>query len=404
MAINWALLGEPVDVQGAVNRGFQTGRALRRQSIEDSAAATLAMNPSDPDALSRLASVDPEKAWAYQDHADKVKARAFREAVLGAGPPSAFGAPVAPAPGAFGMSAPAVEPPMTAAPTPPPAASAVPSLNTGALAQYFALDPDGAKDVASFVQGLDKTQRETMAAKYKAAGPVLVRAQQLPYAQRRGLIEAAKPALLGQGWTEQEIGAFDPTDQNLNGLATAAMTVEQVVDANKITWHQRGEAPSFATDSMGHLIDPQAVLDGTVSGSPAAPSSVAPPAPAAAAGPATAFHFSRVPGDSETSGFRTREHNRAVGGVANSFHTVRDAAGNPMASDRVPPRGMSMVDFHAELTRLNPHLDVINEGDHVHLEPKGHPTRTASIETTAQRNGRTYYKIHGQWYDNPEGR
>lgn len=42
-----------------------------------------------------------------------------------------------------------------------------------------------------------------------------------------------------------------------------------------------------------------------------------------------------------------------------------------MASDRVPPAGMSMSAFASLLKRQNPHLDVINEGDHVHLEPKG---------------------------------
>jgi hypothetical protein len=31
---------------------------------------------------------------------------------------------------------------------------------------------------------------------------------------------------------------------------------------------------------------------------------------------------------------------------------------------------MSMAQYAAELKRLNPHLDVINEGDHVHMEPR----------------------------------
>lgn len=94
------------------------------------------------------------------------------------------------------------------------------------------------------------------------------------------------------------------------------------------------------------------------------------PIPQAQSMPGT-FSFNRVPGDTETSGYRTPERNRQVGGVPNSFHTVRDAQGNPMASDRVPPPGMSMDAFASALRRQNPHLDVINEGDHVHLEPRG---------------------------------
>jgi len=57
--------------------------------------------------------------------------------------------------------------------------------------------------------------------------------------------------------------------------------------------------------------------------------------------------------------------------VANSFHTRKDAQGHPLARDSVPPPGMSMGQYAALLRRLNPQLDVINEGDHVHLEPRG---------------------------------
>jgi len=72
-----------------------------------------------------------------------------------------------------------------------------------------------------------------------------------------------------------------------------------------------------------------------------------------------------------TSTYRTPAHNADVGGVPNSYHTRRGPDGRPLARDSVPPRGMSMSAYAAELRRLNPDLDVINEGDHVHLEPKG---------------------------------
>jgi hypothetical protein len=41
------------------------------------------------------------------------------------------------------------------------------------------------------------------------------------------------------------------------------------------------------------------------------------------------------------------------------------------ARDSVPPPGMSMAQYAAILQRQNPHLEVINEGDHVHIEPRG---------------------------------
>lgn len=72
-----------------------------------------------------------------------------------------------------------------------------------------------------------------------------------------------------------------------------------------------------------------------------------------------------------TSTYRDPAKNKAVGGVPNSYHTRRDARGNPMARDSVPPKGMSMSTYADLLRKANPHLQVINEKDHVHMEPKG---------------------------------
>jgi len=65
-----------------------------------------------------------------------------------------------------------------------------------------------------------------------------------------------------------------------------------------------------------------------------------------------------------TSTLRSPARNQAVGGVKNSYHL------SGQARDSVPPKGMSMAAYAAELARLNPHLKVINEGDHVHMEPR----------------------------------
>jgi hypothetical protein len=79
----------------------------------------------------------------------------------------------------------------------------------------------------------------------------------------------------------------------------------------------------------------------------------------------TGFNPRGVPGERITSTKRDPAHNRRVGGVSNSYHLTGQAR------DSVPPPGMSMAAYAAELKRLNPHLDVINEGDHVHMEPRG---------------------------------
>ena len=71
-----------------------------------------------------------------------------------------------------------------------------------------------------------------------------------------------------------------------------------------------------------------------------------------------------IEGERVTSTMRSPARNKAVGGVANSYHL------SGRARDSVPPPGMSMATYAAQLRRLNPGLDVINEGDHVHMEPK----------------------------------
>ena len=86
---------------------------------------------------------------------------------------------------------------------------------------------------------------------------------------------------------------------------------------------------------------------------------------------AAGFSPSGISGETVTSTYRSPAHNARVGGVTNSYHMRRGSDGRPLARDSVPPPGMSMAQYHAILKRQNPHLDVINEGDHIHMEPKG---------------------------------
>ena len=78
-----------------------------------------------------------------------------------------------------------------------------------------------------------------------------------------------------------------------------------------------------------------------------------------------AFAPKGIPGETITSTKRSAARNKAVGGVANSYHLTGQAR------DSVPPPGMSLRTYHALLKRQNPDLDVILESNHVHMEPKG---------------------------------
>ena|SRR5690348_2881979 len=77
-----------------------------------------------------------------------------------------------------------------------------------------------------------------------------------------------------------------------------------------------------------------------------------------------AFRPQGIEGERVTSTLRSPAHNKRVGGVPNSYHL------RGLARDSVPPSGMTMAAYYAALKRLNPNLDVINEGDHIHLEPR----------------------------------
>ncbi len=116
----------------------------------------------------------------------------------------------------------------------------------------------------------------------------------------------------------------------------------------------------------------------------------------AASGPAIETRAKQVvPGVGVTSGFRSREKNAAVGGKPNSYHLT------DQARDFVPPKGMPMAQLAGKLRSAFPGFDVINEGDHVHVEPSSRGQKYQAKKTVS---GKTYYQIDGKWYDNAEGK
>ena len=88
--------------------------------------------------------------------------------------------------------------------------------------------------------------------------------------------------------------------------------------------------------------------------------------------------LSAIPGIRVTSRKRTPEENARVGGVPNSFHQTDNAR------DFVPPEGMTMKQLAAALRgKFGSNFDVLDEGDHVHVEP--------GPKTGAQAASRHYF-------------
>ncbi|MDT0507535.1 D-Ala-D-Ala carboxypeptidase family metallohydrolase [Novosphingobium sp. MMS21-SN21R] len=107
--------------------------------------------------------------------------------------------------------------------------------------------------------------------------------------------------------------------------------------------------------------------------------------------------MSAVPGLIVTSRQRTAGKNADVGGVGNSYHMT------DQARDFVPPKGMSMGGLHAKLAKAFPGFDVINEGDHVHVEPgAGTPHRVAPVKVRSVQEARNLPS--GTEFITPDGR
>lgn len=106
-----------------------------------------------------------------------------------------------------------------------------------------------------------------------------------------------------------------------------------------------------------------------------------------------------VPGVVVTSRQRSPAHNKAVHGKKDSYHLTGQAR------DFTPPAGMSMAQLHGRLKSAFPGYDVLNEGNHVHIEPgpgmgRGGKPQVAESKTI---NGKRYFRIGEKWFDNPRG-
>ena len=217
--IAWHLL-QPVDVGSQVQQGFNTGMALVKNFQTRSALGHYLQNPDDPQAFGALAYLDPDTAAAaekqtllrrkaLQDQQDRERA-----------------------------------------------------VSLGALATR---DPAGARqeamaagdfDLAKTFGEIADADKKRTADFWETAGGLAYRLKQIPDPQqRRALYDASKPMLLAHGADEQLINSFDPTDDTaLDAAITTSQKVGDLINQSRVTWHQQGEQPSFATDFMGRPI------------------------------------------------------------------------------------------------------------------------------------------------------
>ena len=311
MGINWNLL-QPVDVGAMFQRGYQQGQQLVERERTKSALAAFAANPADVGAQSALAAASPEFAMKLAGHRWEMQQKEAERQRLGA---------------YFSQ----------------------PDFQTARKQALAGGDIDVAKQLAD----LDEETRKRAIDEAKGAAPFLYQAQKLPYEQRKAFLRSQAAALANVGFTADEIEAYDPTDENNAGILSIATTLEQAREMDRVRWVEDPAGGQFPVDYYG-----RDVRSGS-SGSGGVPAQTPDPA-----GTPGKFQFTPVAGAQETSAYRSPAHNARVGGKPNSYHL------DDLARDFVPGPGMSMGQLHAQLQAANPHLRVINEGDHVHIQPK----------------------------------
>lgn len=191
MAIDWSLLGPPVDVGAKFKEGYDLGIAKKREAGRQHALAAYVADPTNPDSQNALASYDEGFAVNLAGQ----RAGAAEKQRIGR------------------------------------------ILTSGDLdhARFEAL-AGGDIELAKQIASMSKDQHDHMSGMYKAAAPVAYQALKLPYEQRKQYIASVTPELKAAGWTDDLLANFDPTDEALTGVVHSAMSLDQAMGRDKINY------------------------------------------------------------------------------------------------------------------------------------------------------------------------
>lgn len=233
--INFQLL-QPVDVGALTQQGFATGAAMVKHVQTKNALRAYLDNPDDPQAYNALAAYDPAAAATIQTQQLARRKYALETSQLAARKTAgtqAAGGDV-----------------------------------QGGMATALSA---GDTDFADALSKLDDASKKKAADFWSKAGPLAYQLKQTrDPAARQALWAQAKPILAQTGADPSLLDKFDPTnDAQLEAAIVTSQKVSDLIDQGKIQWHQQGEQPSFATDSMGRPVGTQNPYAG--GGAPPAP-------------------------------------------------------------------------------------------------------------------------------------
>jgi len=337
-------LGHIADIIAAIGGakpGYQPGLEDR---ISKNAFGALIQNPNDTEAFSTLAQTNPQLAAQVQPMIKSIKDQAL---TTQAAQMYAKGD----ATGARNLL-----------------------LNAGNLTGAKQFSDLNAEDHA---QLLDIAQKSV---------PLIATLKNVPVEQRTQAVAAMAPQFAAHGWDAEHIKQFasgDLSDQGLNNVIQSATTYADYIKQQETAAAVAAKANEPYTLGQGqtrfvggkeiasvapepkYITTPEGSTSTLVNGGATAPVGTG---GGHYTGPPLGHQIettvlSLVPGAKPTSGQRSAAHNAEVGGVANSYHLTDNAR------DIVPPAGMSMGTFAGIIRAKMPGFDVINEKDHVHIEP-----------------------------------
>lgn len=260
------------------------------------------------------------------------------------------------------------------------AAQKLTSLRSVAGGQFAKGDTAGAINTAASAgdlegvktfQDLDKDQLERAYTVSQRTAPLLYGLKDVPADQRPEALQALAPSLLANGFKPEQLGQIDLSDRGLDGIKNSAITIAQrleaegrdrkaALDAEELAYRKQHDAEQLGVTREGNYLSAGLMPPGGAVASPAIGGATG----GAHVGPQIeSVVTSFLPGVTVTSRQRDPSKNAAVGGVGNSFHLTDDAR------DFVPPKGMNMGQLASVVKAKLPGYDVINEGDHVHVEP-----------------------------------
>lgn len=248
----------------------------------------------------------------------------------------------------------------------------------------------GNYDMATSIGQLSDDQRKQALDQADVMGATAYSLRQKPADQRLAAFRAAVPALRARGFTMEELeaAANNLSDDALDGYVGAASSVKEQIGL--LTAQTQANKPIISGPGTD-VLDPR--TGRVIHSTPFAPRLVARTPEGyeeyqpGGGGPASAAPGASAPGglptgqDIEMAALgvvpslivsgraRTPERNNEVGGVPGSYH-IPDASGVDHARDFTVPAGVPIAQAHAQLKQaFGPGFDVINEGNHIHIEP-----------------------------------